>query len=143
MKILKEKFNSLLELGKKNIGFNNISKELNRLLKIVKQDSELIDQLSKENKIIVFYATDTDRTITIKLGDGDIVGYIGEPEKYDLKFAALEIIHLGILCGEIDPEGAFFSRKIRIYGSILETVRFKNMYLSKIQYCFRKVINAA
>ncbi len=131
----------LSKLSRRSINLNNILEKLNMLIKLVKQDSKLVNQLSMENKIIVFKALDTGRSITIELKNGDISGCANEPIKYDMKFVASENIHLGILSGEIDPEGAFFSRKIKVQGSLIDIVRFKNEYLSRIQSCFRRVFN--
>ncbi len=115
----------------------DIAKKLNTLMKLIKHDIELAERLSRRNKTIVFQAADTGLTITIKLKNGDISGSIYDPEKYDIKFVASEDIHFRILNGDIDPDGAFFSRKIKIYGSLLDTVRFKNECLGKIQTYFK------
>ncbi len=135
--------NNLSQSSKRDINLSNIAKELNLLIDLIKKDSKLVNQLSKENKIIVFEAIDTGNTVTIELKKRDISVYIGEPKKYNIKFIAQEVILFGMLSGEIDPEGAFFSRKIKIEGSTMLAVRFKNMYLNRIQYYFSQAINAA
>ncbi len=133
MKDLKEELNSLSDMCKCDISVNEMEEELSKIIELVKQDSALVSRLSKENKIIVFKATDTGRTVTIELKDGNILGYIGEPRRCDLRFEATESVYLGILSGEIDPDAVFFGRKINIYGSIMDAVGLKNIFLSKVQ----------
>lgn len=133
MKDLNEKFSSLSEPGKRDIGLNEITKMLRKIIELVKQDSAMVSRLPKENKIIIFKTTDTDRSITIELKDGNILGYIGEPERYDIRFEAKESIYLALFSGEMDPDAVFFSRKVRIYGSIKDAVVLKNLFLSRVQ----------
>lgn len=133
MKDLKENFCGLSEMSKKGIDVNEITEELRKIIELVKQDHAMMGRLSKENKIIVFKTTDTNRSITIELKDGNILGYIGEPERYDLRLAAKESIFLRIFNGEMDPDAVFFSRKIKIYGSIKDAVVYKNLFLNQLQ----------
>ncbi len=133
MKTLKEELSGLSELRERDTSFNDIAEELSKIIELVKQDSDLVSRLSKKNKIIVFKATDTGRTITIELKDGNILGCIGEPSRYDLRFEATESIHLGILSGELDPDAVFFSRKIIVYGPLADAIRLKNILFSKVQ----------
>lgn len=142
MKDLKENISDLSKMSKKGIGVNEITEELRKIIELVKQDSAMMSRLSKENKIIVFKTMDTNRSITIELKDGNVFGYIGESEKFDLRFEAQESIYLKILSGEMDPDAAFFSRKISIYGSILDAVELKNIFLSEFQLKMKLMISA-
>ncbi len=133
MKDLKENFSGLSEMSKKGIGVNAIAEELSKIIELVKQDSAMVSRLPKENKIIIFKTTDTDRSITIELTDGNILGYIGEPERYDIRFEAKESIYFALFSGEMDPDAVFFNRKVRIYGSIKDAVVLKNLFLSQLR----------
>jgi len=109
----------------------NIEKGLREVIGAIRRAPEIMGEIKGEGgrKVAVFEATDTGRCISIIFDKGDISSYVGRMDPYDLRFEATEATHLGILSGQIDPDGAFFTRKIRICGPLVEAVRLKNLFL--------------
>ena len=109
----------------------NVDNALSVLIESIRRDPEIMDEIRREKrrKVALFEASDTGKVISIIFDKGDISSYLGRTDKYDLRFEATEATHLGILNGQIDPDSAFFTRKIKIYGPLIEAVRLKNLFL--------------
>ncbi|MFH1007302.1 MAG: SCP2 sterol-binding domain-containing protein [Candidatus Latescibacterota bacterium] len=109
----------------------NGNEELAELIESIKRIPEVVADLEKGGgrKVAVFEATDTGGVVSIVFDGGDISACLGRVEDCDLRFQATEAIHLGILSGRLDPDSAFFARKIKIHGSLFEAIKLKNLFL--------------
>ena len=106
---------------------------MDEIVQLVNLDEELRDEIEVwDSKVMVFETTDTGKAITISFADGAMIGQIGKRGNFTLKFEATERTYLELLSGELGPDSAFFRRKIRIRGPMVEALRFKNILFAKV-----------
>lgn len=133
MKVLNRRLKEITDAAKKNLAGFDIFRYTNEILQLANLDEGLRGEIETwHGKIMVFEATDTGRSMTISFADGTVKGQAGKREDFSLKFEATERTFLELLSGELDPDSAFFRRKISIRGSIAEALRFKNILFAKI-----------
>jgi putative sterol carrier protein len=93
-----------------------------------------MNRIAKFRRVsIVFNATDTGREFTVFLDEQRVRVISGSRESCTFKIWATEQVLWAILSGQMDADAAFFSGKVRIYGSIVRAFRVKNRFLSLLQ----------
>ena len=133
MEVLTKRLTEIVEIAKKDLTTFDIFSYMNEILQLVNRDEELKDEIEAwQGKVIVFEAIDTGRSISINFTDGVAIGQITKRNDFNLKFEATERTYLELLTGELDPDSAFFKRKIIINGSIPLAFRFKNVFFAKV-----------
>jgi putative sterol carrier protein len=108
--------------------------ELNRIVEGLNADPQFLARVAiLDRKVLVLSATDTGRSLTIAIGEAgvSIRPHAGEP--FDARIEATEEVHWAVLSGQMDADAAFFSGKVRIYGSLVTAFRMKNRFLSLLQ----------
>lgn len=113
--------------------------EVEGLVAEMNRDPHVLEQLAEfDGTTLVLSATDTGREMAIVLDGGGVrvSPYAGEP--FDVKIRGTEQVHEAVLFGEMDPDAAFFTGKIRISGSIVTAFRIKNRFLSLLQRHFAR-----
>ncbi len=121
-----------------------IAQEMDRLAKGLNADARFLKQIAEcTPTTLVLSATDTGREVMIVLDrKGVRVGpYDGGP--FDAKIQATEHIHSAVLTGKMDADAAFFTRKVRICGSLVAAFRLKNRFLSFLQWHWTRQPQAA
>lgn len=121
-----------------------IAQEMDRIAKALNGDARFLKEIAEcTPTTLVLSATDTGREVMIVLdGKGVRVGpYDGEP--FDAKIQATEHVHSAVLTGKMDADAAFFTRKVRIRGSLVAAFRLKNRFLSFLQWHWTRRPQAA
>lgn len=113
---------------------HQIMRDVSQVAESLNADPGLMAQMAAFNGVtLVLSATDTGRALMIVFGSNGVSTrpYAGEP--CDVKIEASEDVHWAILSGQMDADAAFFSRKVRIRGSIVTAFSLKNKFLSLLQ----------
>jgi predicted lipid carrier protein YhbT len=130
---VEDKLKSLVKIAQTNLDSFDLLSHMNEVIELVNKDEELLSEIRNQNgKVIVFEAMDTGRAITIEFKNGIIEGRLGTRQESNLRFSASEETYLKLLNGELDPDSAFFKRRIKITGPITEALRFKNIFFAKV-----------
>ncbi len=107
---------------------------VSQLIEDISRDPKFMNQIAGFKQIsIVFSATDTGREFTVFLDEQRVRVSPGSRESCTFKIWATEQVLWAILSGQMDADAAFFSGKVRIYGSIARAFRVKNRFLSLLQ----------
>ncbi len=107
---------------------------VSQLIEDISCDPEFMNQIAGVKRVsIAFIAKDTGREFTVFF-DGQCVRVRpGSSESCTLKIRETEQVLWAILSGQRDADAAFFSGKVRIYGSIAKAFQVKNRFLSLLQ----------
>lgn len=133
MKILNKRLKEIIDVAKKDLSTFDIFNHMNEMLQLVNLDRELRREVDAWNgKVLVFEATDSGRSVSISFSDGAVIGRIRNGGGFNLKFQATEKTYIELLTGELDPDSAFFRRKIRIIGPVIEALKLKNILFAKV-----------
>ena len=133
VEVLNRKLKEIVDAAKEDLAVFDIFRRMDEIVELINLDEELRDEIEVwDSKVIVFETTDTGKAIAISFADGAVIGQMGKRENFTLKFEATERTFLELLSGELDPDSAFFRRKIRIIGPMTEALRFKNILFAKV-----------
>ncbi len=133
VKVLNRKLREMVDAAKEDLAAFDLFRCMDEIVQLVNLDEELRDEIEVwDSKVMVFETTDTGKAIAISFADGAMIGQMGKRRDFTLKFEATERTFLELLSGELDPDSAFFRRKIRIMGSMVEALRFKNILFAKV-----------
>ncbi len=119
-------------------GFSDdeIMMEVNRLVERMNRTPEFVRQLAGfRGATLVLSATDTGRELMITLDGHGVRIQPHADEPFDAKIEATEQVHWAVLSGQMDADAAFFSKNVRIRGSLITAFRVKNRFLSFLQWC--------
>ena len=131
--ILGNRLNELMDLARGPPDSFDLFGSLNEIVKLANGNESLKPHLAAfGGSLVVFVATDTGRAVSLAFRDSTIEGRPGVDEAFDMKFAATEGTFMELLSGSLDPDSAFFRRRIRITGNIYKAMKFKNVFFSKI-----------
>ncbi len=131
--VLNKRVKEIVNVAKEDLDVFDIFRCMNEIIQLVNVDKELRYEIEVwDSKVIVFETTDTGKAMAISFADGAVIGQMGKRENFTLKFEATERTFLELLSGELDPDSAFFRRKIRIRGPMVEALRFKNILFAKV-----------
>lgn len=107
---------------------------VSQLIEDISRDPKFMNQIAGFKRVsIVFSAADTGREFTVFLDEQRVRVISGSSESCTFKIRATEQVLWAILSGQMDADAAFFSGKVRIYGSIARAFRVKNRFLSLLQ----------
>lgn len=108
---------------------------LNWVLERVNRDPRLLKEIVElKGTTLILSATDTGRQIMITFDSQGAQARLCASDTFDVKIHATEEVHWALLSGEMDADGAFFSGRLRISGSITTAFRVKNRLLSLLQW---------
>lgn len=133
MSVLGKKLKEIVAVAKGDLATFDLFRYMNEIAQLANLDEELRCEIETlDNTHAVFEATDTGRSVSISFAKGGVSVQMGKGEDFSLKFEATESTYLELLSGELDPDSAFFRRRIKIIGPLTDALRLKNILFAKI-----------
>ncbi len=113
---------------------SGILRTVDQLIRTMGRDARFLRRLAEfHGTIVVLSATDTGRELAIVLDGQGVRAHPHDGGPFDVKIRATERVHQAVLFGEMDPDAAFFTGRVRILGSLVTAFRVKNRFLSLLQ----------
>jgi putative sterol carrier protein len=104
--------------------------ELCRIVEKAKGNKRCMEALADvKEKTILIQATDTGEKCYFMVKNGAILGpFEGEPSQISMMVEGREDVLLDIWAGRLDPDAAFFFRKVKVKGSFHDAMKLKNLF---------------